>query len=206
MSMTIKRVISKHLESNSFIVSQAGEAIIIDAGVEEDEISKHLDGEKVVAVLLTHGHYDHAVYAQDYARAFGCKIYAAEAIKEYLADSDKNYSEGHFKISNFSDFCFLNGDGKVKLGGFDVAYFSTPGHSKCGMSFLIGDTIFVGDLIFSQGTGRLDLYGGDKAQMVESLKKVQSLDFQILESGHGEPSTRAWQERNLKTFIRFLSR
>lgn len=202
--MEILRIVSDLLDSNTFVLKQNDEAIIIDAGAKLSLVKPKVDGAKVLGVLLTHGHYDHAMYCLEYASEFGCKVFAASAAKEYLSDAEKNY--GKFKIENFEDFCFFDGDQTLDLGSFKILAHATPGHSKCGVCYLIGDTIFAGDLIFKQGVGRTDLFGGSKSEMLESLKKVQSLQFSALESGHGEGSTRLEQERNLKTFIRFLSR
>ena len=202
--MEILRIVSDLLDSNTFVLKQNDEAIIIDAGAKLSLVKPKVDGAKVFGVLLTHGHYDHAMHCLEYASEFGCKVYAASAAKEYLSDAEKNY--GKFKIENFEDFCFFDGDQTLDLGSFKIFAHATPGHSKCGVCYLIGDTIFAGDLIFKQGVGRTDLFGCSKREMLESLKKVQSLQFSALESGHGEGSTRLEQERNLKTFIRFLSR
>lgn len=43
-------------------------------------------------MLLTHGHFDHAYYVEEYANAFDTKIYLSEFAKEYLEDNKKNYS------------------------------------------------------------------------------------------------------------------
>lgn len=204
--MKLTKIVSNLLDSNTFVLENHGEVTVFDAGVDAMQVANVVGDKKVVAVFLTHGHYDHAFFANGYAKFFGCKIYASKDIKDCLSDADKNYSEGALSLSDFSNFIFLEKDGKLEIGEFEVKYFSTPGHSKCGMSFLVGNDLFVGDLVFKQGIGRTDLFGGDKKQMLESLKKVQGINFEILHSGHGEDSSCLEQERNLKTFVRFLSR
>lgn len=204
--MKLTKIVSNLLDSNTFILDDNGQVIIFDAGVDAMQVANLVGDKKVVAVFLTHGHYDHAFFANSYAKFFGCKIYASKEIKDCLADSNKNYSEGALSLSDFSNFIFLENDGKLKIGNLEIKYFSTPGHSKCGMSFLVESDLFVGDLVFKQGIGRTDLFGGDKKQMLESLQKVQGINFEILHSGHGEDSSQLEQVRNLKTFVRFLSR
>ena len=69
----------------------------------------------------------------------------------------------------------------------------TPGHTQGGVSFYCQKEklVFVGDLIFSQGSyGRTDLEGGDKTQLNNSIKKILSLpENTTIYSGHGELTT-----------------
>lgn len=202
--MLVEKVVSKLLDSNTFVVSNGADALIVDAGCSIDQIKSFIRGKHVLGVLLTHAHYDHAMYAVQYASEFGCKIYASSASQEYFKDSAKNY--GPLKIDDFKDFCFFSKDQDFNFGSINVKALLTPGHSKCGVCYLIKDVLFAGDLVFKKGIGRTDLYGGSKLQMLESLKRVSAINFNFLQSGHGDESTREEQSRNLKTFIKFLSR
>ena len=201
--MEIKKCISKFLESNTFIVEKEGQALIIDAGVDVDTVSRNLNG-KVVGILLTHGHYDHAFYIQDYIKKFNCPVYMSSYANEVLADPGLNYGEGFsIKIENTME---MTDDKQIKCGVFDINTFITKGHSICSVSYLIDDELFVGDTVFEIGVGRTDLKTGDEKEMLESLIKLDSLNFKNLHSGHGKDSTREQQNRNLKTYIRFLGR
>ncbi len=202
--MQITKIVSDKLDSNVFVVESQGKTFIVDCGADYESVKKVVKG-KVCAIFLTHGHYDHALNACEYAKKFGCKIYANQNITEILQDAKKNYGE-NFSIRDFSDFVFLEGDGQVDIDGQNIEYFHCPGHSKCCTCFLIKQKLFAGDVLFKQGIGRTDLYGGSKAQMLQSLKKLQNLPFEQVYSGHGEDSSRAEQEKNIKVFVRFLSR
>ena len=171
------RVVSQIIESNVFVCEKGGDFVVFDAGAELEDVKRALENlrpkgkksGKVLGVFLTHGHYDHAFYAQQYAKAFGCKIYASEFAKEYLLDAEKNYSEGKFAVSDFSDFEFLRGDGVVKLGEFEVEYFALGGHSKSDVCFRVDDEIFVGDVLLGRDMGRIDLFGGSKEEMKKGI-------------------------------------
>lgn len=162
------------------------------------------------AIFLTHGHFDHAYFVEDYAKKLNVKIYASEKIREYLEEPKKNYSTDFncdlLKISDFSNFVFLQGDGEVKIGDVVIKYFQMGGHSKSDMCFLIGEDLFVGDLIIGRGIGRMDLYGGSKQEMIKSLKKLATLNYKTMHCGHGEDLSKEMADKVISTYLRFLSR
>jgi len=203
--INVIKIRSSVYESNTYIVTKGKQAIIIDCGADYEEIISSINGYVVKAVFLTHGHFDHAFHALRYAKEFGVKIYASEFAKEILADPEKNYG-GYFKIEDFSNFEFLQGDGKLKIGNFNIDYFSTPGHTKCCVSYLIEKELFAGDFLFRDGIGRTDLYGSDQKQMLESLKKALTLDFNHCYSGHYEIADKDRMKRNISVYIRFLTK
>lgn len=204
--MQTEQIISSLLESNTFIAKKNNECLIIDAGAQPQQIAQKVANHKVLGLLLTHGHYDHCLHAIEIANHFGCKIFASKKIVETLSDPAKNYGET-FKIEDFSNFVLLEDEQEFSLGEFEIAATLLPGHSKCSMGYLIDGTLFAGDVLFSQGIGRTDLYGGSKQQMLQSLITIKErIPFEILASGHGDMSNAESQKRNLNLFIRFLSR
>lgn len=204
--MQTQQIISNLLDSNTYIAQKNSQCLIIDAGASCDQIEKYVGGNKVLGLLLTHGHYDHCFHAKEIAKKFGCKIYASKKIVEMLKDAAKNYGE-NFVIDDFSNFVFIDDQQSFSLGDFQIGVYSLPGHSQCSLGFLIDDVLFSGDVLFKQGVGRTDLYGGNKKQMLQSLIKIQNdISFATLASGHGQMSTRDEQKRNLSLFIRFLLR
>lgn len=202
----VERIVSNYLKSNVFIVKSDQTCLIIDTGCELEKVKQTVGNLKVAGVLLTHGHYDHSTYALDYAVAFNCQIFASEYIKEYLQNPEYNYSENNFKVEDFSHFKFLHGDGKLLLEDFEVEYFQKAGHSKADMIFKINNEIFVGDLLIGRDMGKIDLYGGSKKEMKNSLQFLQNLDYEIMHSGHGEDSLKINQNRVLNLWIKFLER
>lgn len=204
--MEIKIVKGEYLDANVYVLSQGGKALIIDAGAKLEKVKKVVGNDNVLAVLLTHGHFDHCLYALDYAKEFSCPIYLHKRGKKIASDPESNYSEDGFYIHDFSAFKFISGDGKLSFPEFDIAFFSTPGHSPGGVCYLTRDKLFAGDTLFENGIGRIDLIGSDKNEMIESLEKLNALDFDEVYSGHGEKSDKTRQKRNIALHIRFLKR
>lgn len=202
------RLVGDIYDSNVFVENIDKNIFIIDAGANFDKINDV--AENVRAIFLTHGHFDHAYFVEDYAKKLNVKIYAREKIREYLEEPKKNYSTDFncdlLKISDFSDFVFLQGDREVKMGNVVIKYFQMGGHSKSDMCFLIGEDLFVGDLIIGRGIGRMDLYGGSKQEMIKSLKKLATLNYKTMHCGHGEDLSKEMADKVISTYLKFLTR
>lgn len=164
--MKILKLVVGPLETNCYILYEEDKCLIIDPGDEEDAIIKKIKKLKVVpiAILLTHNHFDHTMYAESLSNLYKIPIY-----------DFKNLFEGKKRIGPFS---------------FNVIY--TPGHSNTCLSFYFKDydMIFVGDFIFKEGIGRVDLPGGNYQDMIASLEMFKKYDNNIvLYPGHGDSTT-----------------
>ena len=204
------RLIGDIYDSNVFVEDIGDEKYIVDAGVNFNKLKQVVKDINVSALFLTHGHFDHAYFAMDYSENLEIKIYASDKIKEYLEDPKKNYSTDFdcepMKITDFSNFVLLHGDGKLAIGNIEVKYYQLGGHSKSDMCFLIGEDLYVGDLIVGRGIGRMDLHGGDKQEMIKSLKKLSALKYTTMHCGHGEDLTKNMADKVITTYLKFLTR
>jgi glyoxylase-like metal-dependent hydrolase (beta-lactamase superfamily II) len=68
-------------------------------------------------------------------------------------------------------------DESFRIGALDARAIATPGHTSDGVSYLIGDAVFVGDTLFAPGggTGRCDFPGADAALQYRSIKRLYEL-------------------------------
>ena len=169
-----------------------------------------LNGVTVDYIVLTHGHYDHADYVDDYRAAFKeAKLIAHEKELPILRDCMANLTPwfGKGKEYPLPDITLKNGDGVVIRGNSpenDVAFrvIDAPGHTPGGFLLLCEREriMFTGDVLFKRGRGRTDFIGGDEAVMRNTLKMISEMDGDIaFYSGHGESSTvgaeKAWLSR-----------
>ncbi len=204
------RLIGDIYDSNVFVEAIGGEKYIVDAGADFNKLKQVIKDKNVSALFLTHGHFDHSYFAMDYSENLDIKIYASDKIKEYLEDPKKNYSTDldcePMKVTDFSNFVLLHGDGKIVIGKMEVEYYQLGGHSKSDMCYLIGEDLYVGDLVIGRGIGRMDLYGGDKQEMIKSLKKLSALKYTTMHCGHGEDLTKNMADKVIATYLKFLSR
>ena len=154
------------MKTNCYILYEDGKCLIIDPGDEENSIIKRIEKLKLipVAILLTHNHFDHTMCASNLSSFYKVPVF-----------DHKNLFEGLKKIEPFK---------------FEVIY--TPGHSNTCLTYYFKDydMMFVGDFIFKESIGRVDLPGGNYRDMIASLNKIKTYDDKIiLYPGHGDSTT-----------------
>ena len=171
------------------------EGIIVDPGDEAKRIiAKISDLEiKPVAILLTHGHFDHAGACADIAAEYDIPVYAAEAEKETLINSGINLSEWTNRPVEYHADEFLKDEQEVELAGFKLRMLLTPGHTMggCCYYFPYEGIVFTGDSLFAGSVGRTDFPGGSMSTLVQAVRdKLMVLPSDtICYPGHNEPTT-----------------
>jgi hydroxyacylglutathione hydrolase len=190
------------LGANCYVCwEDAGQAcVVVDPGFyrpdEEDMVFSFLrdNGLTPDAVLLTHGHFDHAWSAASVARHAGCPIYLSVADDPVLKGSSEMLErlqlEKTVEPFKYEDVA----DGQIiHAGGVDWKVLATPGHSPGSVCYLCEQwgVLLSGDTLFAGSIGRSDLLGGDYDDLMKSLLgKLMTLpgDTDVL-PGHGHPTT-----------------
>ena len=196
--MKVGKVFLPAAAENCYIAinEDTNESIIIDPGSAFERIKSAVEstGTEPVAILLTHGHFDHAGEAASTAKEYGIKVYTHEATAEELKNPSINLSGDMFGESkSYSADVFLKDDEEIDLAGLHIKCLFTPGHTPGGCCFYFPneDIVFTGDTLFSGSVGRTDFPGGSMSQLVGSIKsKLMTLsDDTICYPGHNEPTT-----------------
>ncbi|HET6906840.1 MAG TPA: MBL fold metallo-hydrolase, partial [Rhodanobacteraceae bacterium] len=81
-------------------------------------------------------------------------------------------------VADGSQFDALLADGDtLPLGELQIEAISTPGHTPDGVSYRIGDAVFIGDTLFAPalGSARCDFPGGDPATLYASVQRLYAL-------------------------------
>ena len=202
---TIKTVWSKdELKQNTHILELEQGCLVIDAGCSLKEIKKVTE-KPILAVLITHGHFDHIRYIEDYDK-LAVPICASKYITKVLEYSTLNLScwekPKRYKLNNL--FALEDKD-ELDLEECKIQCYRTPGHSKDSMCYLIDNKyLFSGDTVFSVAIGRLDLPTGDTQDMIKSLNFINNLPFEEVYTGHGRASTKEEQIDNISKWVEDL--
>lgn len=192
--MKINQYVVGPVQTNCYFVinDDTKETIVIDPGASARQLAEKAreDGLKPVAVLLTHGHFDHATGAREFADEFGIKIYAYEAEKETLENPKLNVSWMNGQSLVFSADEFLKDEQEIDLAGFHIRVLFTPGHTPGGCCFYFPyqDVVFTGDSLFCMSVGRTDFEKGSMSDLVRSVKeKLMTLpDRTTVYPGHND--------------------
>ena len=173
------------------INDETKEVLIVDPGDNARQLADRIRQEdlKPVAVLLTHGHFDHAGGAAELAREFQIPVYAHEDEKETLEDPKLNVSWMMGKEEHFSADEFVTDEQELDLAGFHIRVLHTPGHTVGGCCYYLPyeDVVFSGDTLFCMSVGRTDFPKGSMSSIVRSIKeKLMVLpERTIVYPGHG---------------------
>ena len=206
--MKVEFLLEGHLAtySNCYGILTEKAAIVVDPGKYTLELRDFLtnNSDKTRLILITHAHYDHIGGALQLREATGVKI--AIGKNEEFALSDKAFNlSGRFTpaIPAFNADYTIEDEEEFMVGDLAVKAFETPGHTVGGMCYLINDCLFSGDMLFYETVGRVDLPGGNIAEMKESLDRMMWLfedDIKVY-SGHGEMTT-IGHERKFNPYLR----
>ncbi len=199
------------VQTNCYFI-QDGEqhCLIIDPGEESDKIITRIESEqlKPLAILLTHGHFDHIGAVDAVRDHFNIPVYIHESEADTLTSPEANGSTrypGLPLVQNREADHLLTTEGEMEIGPFSFEVRHTPGHSPGSVTFVFKEDHFaiVGDTLFQGSIGRTDLPGGNMETLLTSIhEKLLSLDEEIIVyPGHG-PSTTPKEERNRNPFLR----
>lgn len=179
-------------------------AIIVDPADRASFIYQTLQKHALVpvAILLTHGHFDHIAALDSLLSLCGdIPVYAHEKELAYLTSTSLNLSESLFG----SPYTFDHpvepvSDGAVlDLPGLTLSVLHTPGHTAGSVCYYSKEqnTLLSGDTLFAGSIGRTDFPGGDMQTLFASLKKLQAhvLPDTVVYPGHGESTTLAQEMR-----------
>jgi hydroxyacylglutathione hydrolase len=209
--MRIARLILGPLETNCWVVSDdvGGPAIVIDPADNADRILGEVGDAEVVAVVLTHGHFDHlgAVGALIARTGAPLLIHRDDAASITTSFGSGGAAFG-FDVSAPPADGLLTGGDAVDSGGVRLSVLHTPGHTPGGICLFWPGTedqapqLFCGDTIFAGSVGRTDFPGGDGRALSRSIaEKLSPLPPEtVVHPGHG-PDTTIGRERRLNPFF-----
>ncbi len=145
-----------------------------------DKVLAYLENKKMQLkyVLETHAHADHITAAAYIADKIEIKVAIGEQIQsvQKTFKSIFNFDDA-FKTDGSQFHALLNHGDELKLGECMISILYTPGHTNDSITFIAGESVFVGDTLFSPGygTARCDFPGGDAKKLYQSVQKIYAL-------------------------------
>jgi hydroxyacylglutathione hydrolase len=222
-------------QANCFVLAleAGGPCVVVDPGEgAEQPLDELLRQHRLdpVAVLLTHGHFDHI-----FAVAPVCdgndipawihpedRVLLSDPLRALSAEA-RQFFGGRVQLREPHEVRALADGASMDLAGLTFTVDHTPGHTRGSVTFRWvtgegssaepgkspgqGQSVLVsGDTLFAGSIGRTDLPGGDHQQMLASLRdKILVLDDEtVVLPGHG-PQTTIGRERASNPFLHGLA-
>ncbi|MDF1884509.1 MBL fold metallo-hydrolase [Sulfurimonas sp. SAG-AH-194-C21] len=197
--MTVKVQPMGMYQTNCYIATIDGKDFIIDPGVGAAAWIKR-NVTNPVAILNTHGHFDHVWSNAEVQELFGLDLYTPEGDVPFLCDSSWMAD----LPPSFPDV-IIKGDEELDFDGTKVKFRHFPGHCPGCSTIEIGDAMFSGDFIFKRSIGRTDFPMSSPSDMKASLEKFKLLDFdKTIYPGHGETTSIKEEQEHTDQWIRTL--
>ncbi|BDQ33724.1 MBL fold metallo-hydrolase [Pseudodesulfovibrio portus] len=194
-------------ETNCYLLSADGDAVVVDAGIEPDRLLDRIDelGLNLTGVYLTHFHVDHIGGVKELLNRFDVSVYASGE-DEFLKDISLE-AKGIRELVPYIDFGYERiGPGRRRELGQPMLVLDTPGHTPGSLSYFFpaAGCVFVGDLIFMIAVGRTDLPQGSGPELLASIRsRILSLpDATRIYSGHGPMTTVAHEKQYNPHFLK----
>jgi len=194
MTLRVDQVQLGPIGTNCYVVRADGasEAVVIDPSGDAAELRLLLAGRgaRCVAILVTHGHWDHLVGVADLAEGTGAPVYMPEGERVLLEDP-RPYAPPELGLRPYTPDVLLAGGETVEAAGIVFDVLSVPGHSPAHLAYSAEDCLFSGDVLFAGSVGRTDLPGGDWDTLLASIRSlVETLSPEtVVYPGHGPVTT-----------------
>lgn len=205
--MQINRYTVGPFAENTYLLTEEGQALIIDPGFLEDseyqKVKTQIDDQnlELFAVVLTHAHVDHVLGLQRVVDDFDIPVYLSDKDRYLWNNFGSQAAMFGFTSDGFSfDPEVLPVTKNWSLGNFSFDVRYTPGHAPDHVSLYseADDIVIAGDALFREGIGRTDLYKGDFKVLEQSIREqLYSLpDDTVVYPGHGEKTTVGYEKRS----------
>lgn len=197
---------------NTYLLSEGGEALIVDPGFLEDaeyqRAKQEIDNQQLdlIAVVLTHAHVDHVLGLQKVLDDFEVPVYLSDKDRYLWNNFGSQAAMFGFRSDGFSfDPEVLPVTDKWSLGSFSFDVRYTPGHAPDHVSLYSPQdgVVIAGDALFKEGIGRTDLYKGDFKVLEKSIQQqLYTLPVEtVVYPGHG-PETTIGHEKKANPFVK----
>ncbi len=189
--VAVHKVVVGPMDNNVFVIRcrRTGDAVLLDAANEHEQLLELADSLGVRRVLETHGHWDH-IQAVPEMRDAGYSVAVTAADAAMLPSYDE----------------IIGDDELIEVGDLRLRTIHTPGHTPGSVCFRIEGKpiLFSGDTLFPGGPGTTQLEGGDFPTIIESIERrlLSKLPSDtIVLPGHGDDTTIGDESPQLQEWV-----
>jgi len=188
-------------QTNCYIVTVEGKDFIIDPGMGATQwVLDHVT--HPVAILNTHGHYDHVWSNADLQNKLKIPLYCPKGDSFMLQKCPLGQPTPPAK----PDYEVV-GDEALEIEGVKIDYRLFSGHTPGCSIIQIKDVWFCGDFLFQQSIGRWDFPFSSGEEMVKSLEKAMKIEEDYtLYPGHGLTTTLKTEQKIMPYWIEQVKR
>lgn len=195
--MRVESMVLGPVGTNCYLLinGKTREVILVDPGDNAPAIVERLNKEDLTpkAILLTHGHFDHIMAAEELSNKYGISIYAYYEEWDVLKDADLNAGYLVRKRVTLIPHKELRDNEVITIAGIELTVIHTPGHTKGSVCFYNKEAgvLISGDTLFYESVGRTDLPTGDYDTIKKSIKERLFCleDDTKVYPGHGDMTT-----------------
>lgn len=184
------------------------EGMIIDPGCyeihEQTQLESFISGNKITIKYLinTHCHLDHIFGNNFVIHKYNPEFLVGEQDIPLLRNAPEQGRMFEIELEQqIIPSKFLDENQDLTLGDYRIKSLFTPGHSPGEYSLYVPSlkVCFTGDVLFKQGIGRTDLWGGNYNTLISSIReKLFTLPGDtIILPGHGDSSTIQAESKNI---------
>jgi len=206
VSIAVDRYELGPIGTNCYVVRaepDAPEAVVVDPGGDVPGLRLELTGmgTRCVAILITHGHWDHVGAVAGLAKETGASVHMAEDERVLLEDVN-TFTPPGVRLEPYTPDVLLRGDETLDLAGLSFQTVRVPGHSPAHLAYYADGCLFSGDVLFAGSVGRTDLTGADWDTLVESIQTLADRfpPETVVYPGHG-PETALGTELARNPFL-----
>ena len=187
--------ITEARDCNVYVLDMGRELVLVDSGfgAAVDQMVEHIKGVgldpfHISSVLLTHCHIDHAGGAATLRDRFGARLYMHELDAAIVEQADQRLTAAFCFDVKFKplpiDVTLTGSEGRLSLGGAEVNFLHTPGHTPGSISPYVehhGTRILFGQDL---GAPLLPEFDCDPVAWRHSMERLLALQADVLCDGH----------------------
>lgn len=201
--------------TNCYLIGnpETDELLIFDPGADAQAIKDAVRdmGMKPVAILLTHGHFDHVGAVRNLKTEYGIPVIAGEEEKQILSDIDAvlpvifRESYPDLDVFRIEPERFVQNGDLIEIAGMYVTCLHTPGHTAGSYSYFFPaeGLVVSGDTLFMESVGRTDFTTGSNEELLKAITEVlyELPEETVVLPGHGPATNIGYEKRyNLYTW------